>query len=175
MRNNMKEIWKDIQGYEGIYQASSYGRIKSIKKNKNLIMKLGIHRDGYYKIKLCKNGDKKWYQVHRLIAKTFLPNENNYPCVNHKDENKLNNHIDNLEWCTTLYNNTYGTRIERVRNKCSKPIIQYDLNNNFIKEYPSLSEAHRQTKIWGICKCVYGIYKQAGGYIWGYKEVVPHV
>ena len=143
---NMEEIWKDIPGYEGIYQASTLGRIKSTKRN--IIMKQGVHRDGYYKIKLSNHGKRKWHQAHRLIALTFIDNPNELKCVNHIDENKLNNNISNLEWCTTSYNNCYGTRLQRVANsnKNKRPIVQYDLKGRLIAEYPSITEASRKTK-----------------------------
>ena len=95
-----KEIWKDIQGYEGIYQVSSYGRVKSFKKNKVKILKPQMHYKGYKFVTLHKNGIGEKCKVHRLVAKAFIPNPNNYPVVNHKDENKSNNNVENLEWCS---------------------------------------------------------------------------
>ena len=90
----MKEIWKDIEGYEGLYQVSNFGRVKNIRRNKELYY---IHTNKKYLcVRLCKNGKKKYYLVHRLVAETYIPNPNNYPIVNHKDENKLNNNLDNL-------------------------------------------------------------------------------
>lgn len=107
----MEENWKDIQGFEGIYQISDRGRIKSLKRNKCL--KLGPNPTGYITVQLHKNGDIKGFSVHRLVAEAFIPNPNNYKEVNHIDEDKTNNCKENLEWCTHQYNNTYGTKIQR--------------------------------------------------------------
>lgn len=171
----MKEIFKDIKDYEGIYQISNLGRIKSLHNyRKNNILKPKIKK-GYYQIGLRKDNKRKWYSVHRLVAQTFLPNENNLPQVNHRDENKLNNNVNNLEWCSVSYNNCYGTRIKRVKEKTSKKVLQYDLKGNFIKEYKSLSEATKINNIKSISNislCCKGKYKQVKGYIWKYKVVV---
>ena len=111
------EIWKDIEGYEGLYQISSYGRIKSLRDHhgnyREKILKQGTRKDGYKNTALSKDGKLKTYSVHRLVAAAFLDNPNNYPCVNHKDEQKYNNYVENLEWCTSKYNCNYGTKSER--------------------------------------------------------------
>ena len=117
------EVWKDIKGYEGIYQISSCGRVRSLHYKKNKILKLTQDKYGYYQINLCKNNKVKNLKVHRLVAEAFIDNPNNYPEVNHKDENKTNNKIDNLEWCTHYYNNNYGTRNNRVTEKQKKKVI----------------------------------------------------
>ena len=122
----MQEIWKDIEGYEGYYQVSNLGRVKSLERKTKQhhnsvrtqperILKSWIKR--YESVILCKDSKTKKVPIHRLVAKAFLPNENNLPEVNHKDENKLNNCADNLEWCTREYNINYGTAIERKRQK----------------------------------------------------------
>ena len=114
------EIWKDILGYEGLYQVSSYGRIKSLSRKRNngldktIILKENINNKGYKRINLHKNKKMKSYLVHRLVAQAFIPNPNNYPIINHKDENPSNNHVSNLEWCTYKYNNNYGTKGEKI-------------------------------------------------------------
>lgn len=162
----MKEIWKDIKDYEGHYQVSNLSRVKSIKFGKEIIMKQNIKR-GYYYVGLLKNGKQKNYLVHRLVAEAFLDNPNNYPCVNHKDEDKLNNNVDNLEWCTASYNNTYGTRLQKVsekmrnRKEWSKPIDVYDLNMNFIETLPSIEECGRKYNVLptNIKHCCDGGYK----------------
>ena len=116
----MNEEWRDIKGYEGKYQVSSLGRVKSLGNNKSKkekILKPGKNKLDYLYVILCKNGESKGFLVHRLVAEAFVNNPNEYKCVNHKDENKTNNCVDNLEWCTHKYNNTYGTRLERVSEK----------------------------------------------------------
>ena len=120
----MKEIWKDIKGYEGYYQISSLGRVKSLNRTKkhsyNSIALLKEKylkpqsANGYKFVRLCKGNNVKMKIVHRLVAEAFIPNPNNYKEINHKDENKSNNNISNLEWCTHKYNINYGTRNERV-------------------------------------------------------------
>ena len=110
----MEEIWKDIEGYEGIYQVSNNGRVRSLLYNKIKMLKTQTYKRGYKYIALSKNGEKKKYKIHRLVAQAFIPNPNNYPQINHKDEDKSNNYINNLEWCTPKYNNNFGTRNERA-------------------------------------------------------------
>lgn len=169
----MREVWKDIPGYEGLYQASNLGKIRSLYNYRKYNVLTPRIKRGYYQIGLRKNGVRKWHQVHRLVANTFISNENNLPQVNHKDENRLNNCVDNLEWCTASYNNCYGNRIEKVKSKTSKPICQYDLKGNFIKEYPSISCVERELKInkSSVSLCANGIYRKANGFIWKFKEV----
>ena len=115
------EEWKDIKGYEGLYQISNKGRVKSLGNNKTRKEKIRdgkIGNRGYKKISLCKNGKEKKYSIHRLVAEAFLPNPDNLPVVNHKDENKLNNNVENLEWCTQAYNVNYS------HNNCKSRKIQ---------------------------------------------------
>ena len=184
----MEEIWKDIKGYEGVYQVSNLGNVKSVERFvkhscggnkvvKEKILKTG-KRAGYYSVLLSKEGVHKNFCVHRLVAEAFLDNPNNLPCVNHKDENKTNNYVDNLEWCTSEYNQSYGTKGKRVsikmtNGKLSKPILQYDLDGNFIKEWISGMEIQRQLGFsrGNISNCCLGRYKQSNGYKWKYKEV----
>lgn len=148
MSSNIHEIWKDVKGFEGVYQISNLGRIKSLHDaHKNLILKQRLKKNGYLQVRLKKNGTVKDCIVHRLVAQAFLENKNNLPCVNHKDENKQNNCVDNLEWCTVLYNNTYGKRIEQLKSKLNKSVIQYDKNWNIIEKYNSCKEASLANKI----------------------------
>ena len=159
--NNRVEIWKDYKNYEGLYQASNLGRVRSLdrwvsSKNgsmqfiKGRILKLGNHNQGYLSVNLCKNNKVKTYLVHRIIAETFLPNPDNLPCVNHKDEDKTNNSVVNLEWCTYEYNNNYGTANERMSKSLtnniytSREVDVYDLDMNFIETLPSLAECARK-------------------------------
>lgn len=123
----MNEEWRDIKGYEGLYQVSNKGNVRHIKFNRLL----KPSKSGkYITAILSKNGKQIGKSVHRLVAETFIPNPNNYPCVNHKDENPHNNSIENLEWCTHSYNINYGTRNKQVRDKKTKNII--DLNTGII-------------------------------------------
>lgn len=131
----MQEIWKDIVDYEGKYQISNLGRVKTlgricenVGKNQfsSYITKrtipekiLSVFGNRYLKVALFKNGKRKYYSVHRLVAEAFIPNPNNLPIVNHKDEDKTNNRMDNLEWCTYKYNANYGTRNNKIYNKTS--------------------------------------------------------
>ena len=167
----MKEIWKDIKDYEGHYQVSNLSRVKSIKFGKERILKQHINKGGYYYVCLLKNGKHKNYYVHRLVAETFIDNPDNLPQVNHKDENKTNNNVVNLEWCTNKYNHNYGTINERISQSQSKTVLQYDLNGNLIKEWKSINECGRNGFNQGdICKCCNGKRKTAKGFIWVYKN-----
>ena len=166
-----KEIWKDIKGYEGLYQISNLGRVKTLKPGYNKI-KTNIKtprkcHDGYYRISLYKNKKIKTYHIHKLVALHFIPNVNNYSCINHKDENKLNNNVNNLEWCTKRYNNIYSIN---KRKKYKKGVLQYDKNNNFIKEWSSMTEASRKLNISrnSIFRCCNNTQKSAGNFIWKY-------
>ena len=103
----MQEVWKDIKGYEGLYQISNTGKVKGLKRNK--VLKPILQRSGYYYVDL----QRKRRLVHRLVAEAFIDNPDNLPEVNHKDENKLNNSVENLEWCDSKYNANYGTRNKR--------------------------------------------------------------
>ena len=107
----MNEMWKDIEDYEGLYQVSNLGNVKNIKTNK--ILKPEETPKGYLRIRLSKNHICKNYKIHRLVGKAFIPNPDNLPQINHKDENKHNNTINNLEWCDNWYNNHYGSKALR--------------------------------------------------------------
>jgi hypothetical protein len=160
-----KEIWKPIEGYEN-YQVSNFGVVKSLKHKKEII--LIPYKDiwGYLRVTLCKNGNYKHFKIHRLVAQAFIPNLNNYPQVNHIDENRLNNHVDNLEWCTAKYNSNYGNRTNKLkktltnRKDMSKPIDVYDLNMNYIETLPSEAEVIRKYNVYytNIVKCCNGGY-----------------
>lgn len=165
------EVWKPIRGYEGLYEVSNYGRVKSFKWNSNgKILSPAKNNKGYYFVSLSKDGKAKGHTIHRLVAEAFIQNPSNLPQVNHKDEDKRNNHVTNLEWCTPGYNITYGTRMERI----SKPVVQLDKEGNLVAEYKSTKEASRVTGIpqSNICKCCQHKYgrNSAGGFIWIYKD-----
>ena len=169
--NSMKqpEEWKLIPGYDGKYEVSDWGRVRSYKRQKERILSPGKDKNGYYQVSLCKDGKEKHCIIHRLVAEAFISNPNNLPEVNHKDEDKRNNHVTNLEWCSREYNLAYGTRVERIR----KPVVQLDKQGNFVAEYSSMQEAFRVTgvNIASICSCCkHKRYKSPGGYIFRYKD-----
>ena len=165
-----KEYWKPVVGYEGHYQVSNFGRVKSIKFGKEILLKQRQCMNGYKSVILYKNGIVKTYLVHRLVAEAFIDNPDNLPEVNHKDECKTNNVVSNLEWCDRKYNQNYGTRTERVAEKLSKPVLQYDLEGNFIKEWKSTRECGRNGFNHGhIADCCQGKLKTYKGFIWRYK------
>ena len=172
------EEWKDIEEYEGLYQVSNLGRVKSLYWNNERIMKTAKDKDGYLLVNLYKNKKGKSYLVHRLVAMAFIPNPNNLPEVNHKDEDKTNNNVDNMEWCGRKYNINYGTGIERRSEKQKTaqrciPVYQYTLDGKFIAEYLSIHEVERQTGYFNghISNCCNGKRKTAYGFIWRYKKM----
>ena len=166
----MKEIWKDIKDYEGHYQVSNLSRVKSIKFGKERILKPVTDRHGYLLVSLWKNNKQKTYKVHRLVAEAFIPNPYNLPQVNHKDENPLNNNVNNLEWCNSKYNCNFGTRIERISKRRSKTVLQYDLEGNFIREWQSTRECGRNGYDQGhVAACCQGKLKKHKDSIWRYK------
>ena len=188
----MKEIWKDIEGYEGLFQVSSNGVIRSLDFNHTgeiKLLKLQDNGKGYLRAHLYKNGETKKYMVHQLVAKAFLPNPNNYPIINHKDEDKTNNIIwvnddgsidynkSNLEWCTHKYNINYGNRTKKANQSKCKKILQFDLEGNFIKLWDSLKSAEEFLKIKhsSIWSCLNGRYKTAGNYIWKYYDLETYL
>lgn len=178
----MEEIWKDVKGYEGLYQVSNMGKVKSFPRQysihkKPFIMKQRVTHKGYLTLSLCKNSIQKNKMVHRLVAEVFIPNSTNLPQVNHKDGNKQNNHVENLEWCDNSYNQLHANRIglnenriKRVREVCFKPVIQYDLDGNEIGRYSSLREASSKTgcSYKAMSLCALGKTKTSGGYKWKY-------
>ena len=168
---NENEVWKDIKGYEGHYQVSDKGRVKSVKFGKERILKPVRDTKGYLAVQLCKNGEIKRCFVHRLVAQTFIQNPNNLPHINHKDEDKTNNSVQNLEWCDSKYNNNYGTHNQRVAEKRSKPVLQYTLDCEFVKEWKSQSDVERNLGYSqrNISACCRGKYKSLYGYVWKYK------
>lgn len=113
-------MWKQVVGYEGLYEVSDTGEVKSLRKN--IILKPQSNRDGYLLVMLSKNGISKGYSVHRLVAKAFIDNPQNKPEINHIDEDKTNNHVSNLEWCTHLDNSRYGSRGRRIGDRLSKRV-----------------------------------------------------
>ena len=170
------EVWKDIVGYEGLYQVSDWGNVRSLNYNhtgKTRLLKPAKDSRGYLYVCLSKGGKQKFMSVHRLVAKAFIPNPLNLPVINHRDENPANNVVDNLEWCTQKYNVNYGTCGAKKAAKLSKVVLQYDKSGNFVREWPSTMEVQRQKGFASsyISACCLGKLKSAYGFIWKYKEV----
>ena len=177
-----KEVWKDIPGYEGLYQVSDYGRVISLSYNKTgrkSLRTLRLDKAGYIVVTLHKSGVSRTMKVHRLVAIAFIPNPLHLPQVNHRDENKANNHVDNLEWCTSSYNNSYGNRPRKVldaykkrnRSIAERPVIMIDNDGTIIAEYHSISEAARNVGVRreSLRDAVLGRSKTCIGYFWKYK------
>ena len=162
----MSEEWRDVIGYEGLYQVSDQGRVKSFKWNKERFLKPSMDKDGYLLVNLCAGGKPKTLKVHRLVCEAFHENPDNKPQVNHINEDKTDNRACNLEWCTCKQNVNHGSRNERV----SKPVGQYSLDGKLIKLWPSTMEAERQAGFnhGNISQVANGKYKQAYGCIWKY-------
>ena len=168
-----KEIWRDIEGYEGLYQVSDQGRVKSLERKgrrKERVLKPGLDKDGYLFVNLWAGGKQKNHKVHRLVCQAFHENPGNKPQVNHINEIKTDNRASNLEWCTYAENNNHGTRNERVAKAQSRPVAQYAQDGELIKIWPSTREAERQTgfRHGYIGQSANGKRKQAYGFIWRY-------
>ncbi|WP_260301600.1 NUMOD4 motif-containing HNH endonuclease [Schleiferilactobacillus harbinensis] len=192
----MIEKWKDIEHYEGIYQVSNLGRVRSIPRVDGIghpwhgkVLKPTPQRNGYLNVSLLDgHGNRKKMRVHRLVAQAFVPNPNNYQEVNHLDECRTNNCASNLEWCTTQQNLNYGTRskkqsqsmknnpivIHRLRGYAKsqrKPVLQITLNGLLVKEWPSVSStSDAGFKISGVSDCCLGKISMHHGYKWKFKE-----
>ncbi len=173
----MKEIWKDIPNYVGEYQVSNLGRVKSFRASskygsqKEYILNPTTKDNGYCNVTLYGKYGRHKYLVHRLVAEAFIQNPNNYPQVNHKDENPLNNSVSNLEWCTAEYNNAYGTARIRIIDSQSRPVEQLLIDGRTIAIYRSVSIA---CEIMGVSKSSLGYAIRKGtnckGYFWRYSD-----
>ena len=173
MKITNNEVWKDIPSYEGFYQASTLGRIKSLPRLVNnrfkdvqreeRILKPSKSKNGYLRVVLMKEGKRKYISVHRLIALTFLSNELNLKQVNHINKNKEDNRVENLEWCTSKYNTRYSV---------AKKIEQYDLDGKYIKTWNCIRDVENELGIKNnnLNHCLKNKNKTAGGYIWRYAN-----
>lgn len=197
----MKEIWKDINGYEHLYQISNFGRVKSLERKvywgcnyktcrneKERLLNYIKDKNGYLRCSLHKDGKQRNYSVHRLVAETFIPNLEGKPEVNHIDGNKKNNRVTNLEWVTSQENQIHAFKmgLQKIRrgkdSSSAKAIIQYDYNGNLIKEHASISDALKfigkkpHSRLYIRKSCI-GENRTAYGYVWRYKEgkVLKHI
>lgn len=182
------ETWKDIKGFEGIYQISNMGRVKSFKADPNgRILSIKNSKGDYLNIVLCHGNKRRSVKVHRLVAEAFIPNPDNKPEVNHKDGNKQNNRVGNLEWATRIENQRHALALNPnilkgmvQYNRYIRPrtIQQFTMDGRFVAEYANSTEAEKAT---GVCQrnilqvANRDEYKpgktrrQAGGYIWRFK------
>ena len=176
-----EEVWRDVKGYEGLYQVSSDGRVKSLGRTfidksgrkrtvKERILKPAFDGWGYLIVTLCAGGKRKNLMVHRLVCEAFNDNRDEKPEVNHINEIKTDNRACNLEWCTRRENLNHGTRNERSAKALSKPICQYTLDEKIVKTWASLTEVKRQTgfNCGNISQAAHGNRKTAHGFIWKY-------
>lgn len=190
------ETWKDVVGYEGLYQVSNFGRVKSIEhysavKRGDIVMNMKkpgrilqplIRQHGYLGVQLYGRGghatkNMKTFSIHRLVAEAFIPNPDGLEEVNHINEDKQDNRMVNLEWIShkdnTNFGNTQKKRVATNRVKHNKfiPILQYSINGDFIKRFDSISDAARETHTYAgnIIKCAKGNYTHTGGYVWKYE------
>lgn len=177
----MTEQWRNVKGYEGLYQVSNLGKVFSVRSKK--ILKPNELKSGYLQVKFYVHRKIKCFLVHVLVAKAFIDNPNNYPIINHKDECKTNNRVDNLEWCTHKYNTNYGSAILKMSQNHSdngalatrKKVCQFDKEMNLINIFKSITEAGKKTNtnISNISMCCRkGKYrKHANGYVWRFKDM----
>lgn len=175
------EIWKDVPRFEGSYQVSNEGRIKSLARYVNVcgggkrliperIIKPTVCKNGYLELQASRKCQKKVFLLHRLVATLFIENPDNLPEVNHKDEDISNCTVENLEWCTSKYNANYGTRNERCAASLSKPIKQYTKEGELVKEWNSIKDASRECNFndAAIIRCCKGKQKTSYGFMWEY-------
>ena len=149
---------RDVKGYEGLYGITSCGRVYGYKRKK--FLKPGVNKNGYMYVYLSKDNILIKHYIHRLVAEAYIPNSNNLPEVDHIDNDKTHNYVNNLQWITHKDN---------VRKSCNKPILQYDLNGNFIQEWKCTADVGKDFRI-NIIHCLKGRHNSAYGYIWKYKE-----
>lgn len=171
----MQEIWKDIKDYEGLYQVSNNGKVKSIKRD--IILKSSSNHKGYLYVILCKNNKSKVGRIHRLVAETFIPNPENKPQVNHINGIKADNNVNNLEWCTNTENLKHAFAIGLKtnvgnNNPRTRKINQYNLQGDFIKCWNSIYDIEHtlnfsRSSIWRCCTAK---FKQSHGFVWRYAD-----
>jgi hypothetical protein len=172
------EIWKSITGFETKYLVSDLGRVKSLSRD----YKYGSHDDvilktndrrGYEGVTLFDNGKRYYKAVHRLVAEAFIPNPDNKPCINHKDENRKNNRANNLEWCTYSENSNYGNCRKKISNRVSRRVYQLSKDGEIIKVWDSMSKASESLGVHlsEISKCCKNHKFTAGGFRWRKEDI----
>lgn len=179
----MEEVWKDVVGFEGMYEVSSLGNVRSKERDvlypyggyhrrKSKVISKTVAHKNYYKVTLHKDGTPTTCLVHQLVAKAFIENPQGYVVINHKDECGFNNRVDNLEWCTQKHNINYGTRTKRMKETKGTTTYQYDADWNCVATYPSTAEAARQNNFGQgniSIACRNGhLYK---GFYWSYEQL----
>lgn len=179
-----REEWRDVENYEGKYQISNLGRLRSFARSvEPLIFAPHYDKDGYIMYGLRRNGKIYTKKAHRLVASAFIPNKDNLPQINHIDEDKTNNRVSNLEWCSHLYNNRYGTKRQRIsfyamyRGHTLRKIRQYTKDGLLVKEHISSRMAERETDIkhQNIIETCRGGQTQSGGYLWCYADDIQRI
>ena len=174
------EVWRDVKGYEGYYQVSNKGNVYSVERKDSRGNKCGgrtlkprYDKRGYFKVGLYKNGKMQNKLIHRLVTEAFIPNPENLPEVNHRDEVKTNNELSNLEWCDKSYNASYGTRIERIRQKQSKKVKAVNVETGEALTFSSVKEAvskgYIHSSVSEACRGIYCGGNLYHGYRWSYE------
>ncbi|MEY4714754.1 NUMOD4 domain-containing protein [Lacticaseibacillus paracasei] len=169
---NSTEVWKDIEGFEGLYQVSNMGRVRSLDRKdaqghriKGTVLAGSLNGKGYLRVGLCRDGDVEYKSIHRLAAKAFLDNPDNLPQVNHKDENKTNNAVSNLEWCTALYNNTYGAHSKRIAKALERPIyVVTSSGHRYFFDSTKKAVELLELKNGAVSRCLHGKLKHHGSF-----------
>ena len=181
----IEEIWKDVDGYEGLYMISDIGRVKSLDYNhtgEEKILKLSKDKSGYLIVGLWKNGSRKWFKVHRLVATAFIDNPDNKPCIDHINTVRTDNRVENLRWCTAKENNNNPISRKRLfdnspvvgkigkDNFNSKAVCQYNLDDKLIRKWDCIMDVERELGFSNshISKCCLGKRKTAHGFVWKY-------
>ena len=171
------EIWKQVKGFEGLYEVSNLGNVRSLNyHNWGITKNLTPTADKYGYLRVCLSKNDKQHNgiVHRMVAQAFIDNPNDFPQINHINEDKSDNRVENLEWCDCLHNNNHGTRNTRIskskRNTKCKTVIQMDLQGNVIREWVSLNEVMRVLGFNAafVARCCHGVKPTAYGYKWQY-------
>lgn len=169
-----KEVWLPINGYEDRYLISNLGRVKN--KNTSRVLKERFTTTGYVLVNLSKGGKMHTERIHRLVGTHFIPNPDNLPEINHINEDKTDNRVENLEWCDRKYNVNFGSRTERQRKKISKAVVQLSTDDKEIAHFCSTVQAGEHTEINShrIADCCRGTRKTAGGFKWKYEGGVSN-